>query len=734
MNLRVRQPKGVPGILLSGMKACVIGAGTMGAGIAAHLSNLGFEVTLLDLTRESAEACFERAKKIKPPHFYSQDSAQHIRLGGIDQDLELAGEADWVCEAIIENMEAKRDLYRRLLPILRPDAMVSSNTSSLPLTQLAEGLPEDFRRRFLGTHFFNPPRYLKLLELIPTADTTAAEIERQTRFLEDHCGRRVVLAKDTPGFIANRFGMWSMFHAIHTAEKLGLTVEQVDAICGPFLGRPRSAAFRLNDLVGLDVMAFIANIMSERCLDDPHRDALRTPASMAFLMEKGWMGQKSGQGYYRKEGKELLAFDLRTHAYRNLLEADFDSLKAVAKKPLGVRVRDALQAKDEAGEFLREHLIPVLKYATYLKEEVSHTVQDFDRVMMWGFGWEMGPFAMIDAIGADALGLSEEPFYGPGWQRAHTGEQAAIPEEPAYRTILDYPIVEARKGFNVRDLGDGVLAVALSSKMGVIDPELCADLSAWLEPQEGPMVLCSEQRAFSVGFDLKFFLAKQEESDWGAIEAGLKALQDLSILLTRKRIVAAVHGYCLGAGFEIATACSSIAAHPEANIGLPESKVGLLPGGAGACRMRLRHQTSLQDLVHGLLTLVRGQVSTSAADALHLGYLRRQDTIVSHPDRVLTDAKALALTAEARTMPIWKEMEGPLAGMIDQALNDAKGKGEFSDHDVFIGHCLKDIFRKPKSFEEALAVERERFLDLMREGLTVARVRHMLETGKPLRN
>lgn len=716
------------------MKACVIGAGTMGAGIAAHLANLGFEVTLLDMSRESAHACFERAKKIKPAHFYNSDAMSRVTLGGIDQDLDVVRDADWVCEAIIEDLDAKRALYDQIAPMLRPDAIVSSNTSSLPLSLLAQGLPDDFRRRFIGTHFFNPPRYLKLLELIPTEETDPAEIKRVTEFLEDSVGRRVVLAKDTPGFIANRFGMWSMFHAIHTAEKLGLSVEQVDAICGPFLGRPRSGAFRLNDLVGLDVMAFIAQIMGDRCQADPHMEVLNHPASMTHLMEKGWIGQKSGQGYYRKEGKELLAFDLKTLAYRNSLEVKFDSMAEVAKKPLGERIRHVLLSRDEAGEFLREHLIPVLKYALYLKEEVSHSVQDFDRVMMWGFGWEMGPFAMMDAIGAEALGFAVPKFYEAGNVLSHGGVFVETPAEPQFRTIQDFPIVETQDGFNVRNLGDGVLGIALTTKMGVIDPNLVRTLTKWLDGKFDPLVLCSEARSFSAGYDLRIFLAQHDVVDWAGLDQSLDELQQLTVLLSLKRVVAAVHGHCLGAGYELATACSLIAAHPESNIGLPESRVGLLPGGAGTCRLRLRFQTTLQGLVQGLMLMTRGQVSSSAGEAYHLGYLGPKDVIVSHPDRLITDAKDLALAAQPRPMPQWKAIEGPLAGMIDQALTEARGKGELSDHDVFIGQQIKEVFRKPTTFEGALQTERDVFRVLLEEGLTVARIKHILETGKPLKN
>jgi 3-hydroxyacyl-CoA dehydrogenase len=287
----------------------------MGSGIAAHMANLGFSVTLLDLTEDSVRGAFDRAKRARPPHFYVPETAESVRLGSIGRNLEWAGEADWVCEAIVEKLDAKRQLFQMLEPLLREDAFVSTNTSGLEISILSEGRSDSFRRRFLGTHFFNPPRYLKLLELIPTPETDASVVRAMTGFLEEGAARRVVVAKDTPGFIANRFGMWSMFHATHVAERLGLTIEQVDLITGPFLGRPRSGSFRLNDLVGIDIMEDIARNLVSRCPDDPHTKELEPPRSLAFLLEKGWIGEKAGQGYYRREGRELMSLDLVTLAY-----------------------------------------------------------------------------------------------------------------------------------------------------------------------------------------------------------------------------------------------------------------------------------------------------------------------------------------------------------------------------------------------------------------------------------
>lgn len=714
-------------------KVCVIGAGTMGSGIAAHLANLGFNVSLLDLTIDSCREAFERAKKARPPHFFVPNTADAVRLGSIRDDLHFVREADWVCEAIIEKMEAKRALFAQIEPLLRSDALISTNTSGLQISLLTEGRSPDFKRRFMGTHFFNPPRYLKLLELIPTAETDPKEIERMTRFLEEQVARRVVPAKDTPGFIANRFGMWAMIHAIHTAEKLQLSVEQVDAITGPFLGRPRSASFRLNDIVGLDIMQDISSNLFERCPTDPHRDTLLTPKSMATLLERGWIGEKAGQGYYRREGKEFLAFDLQTLAYRDKRDASFASLDAVAKKPLGERIASAMGQRDEAGEFLKQYLVPVLRYADYLKEEISHNVLDFDRVMKWGFGWEMGPFEMIDAIGHELLEIPGGPFYRPGEMRSFSDGYVSLPNEPEFRTIRDFPLIEQHPSFNVRDLGDGIAAIAITTKMGVITPTLVLELKDYLSSRDGRWVLTSEGKSFSVGYDLQFLLQNGDAEQFQAVEDGLRDLQELADLISSKRIVAAIYGHCLGAGLELAAACALVVAHPETQIGLPEAKVGLLPGGSGTAMMRLRSQGDAKQMAEMILQLTLGATSSNAAEAKKLLYLRSSDPICFHPDRLIHEAILAAKTVEPQPRPEWSQSVGPLAGMADQALDDARTKGDLTDYDLTIGTQIKAVFRTPTR-EEALSKEREEFEHLLTHALTHARIKHMLDNGKPLRN
>jgi len=716
-------------------KVCVLGAGTMGSGIAAHLANNGFEVTLFDVTREAAEAGLDRARKARPPHFYIQDRSNQIRLGGISDNLGWITEADWVCEAVIEKLDVKRELFAALEDVLQPSAMISTNTSGLQISLLAEGRSESFRRRFLGTHFFNPPRYLKLLELIPTEETDPLAIEAMTKFLEERVSRRVVLAKDTPGFIANRYGMWSMFKAVHCAEALHLTVEQVDAITGPFLGRPRSGSFRLNDLVGLDIMQDIAQNLLDRCPSDPHRKVLETPASVRALTSRGWIGDKAGHGYYRKEGKELLALDLKTFAYRNRLEPELGSIERLAKQPLGQRIREALDQRDEVGEFLRSYLVPTLQYANYLKEEISHNVRDFDRVMMWGFGWELGPFGLIDAIGAEKLAIDSKPFYTKSEIYGFDKTYHTLAPEPEYATIKDFPIISSGEAHNLRDLGDGVSAFCLTTKMGSITPNAVSELTNLLESGKAKrLVLTSEAKVFSVGYDLNVFNTAIQNGDLDTVRRELMALHRLGSLMENVPIVAAVWGYALGAGLELAMSSSIVVANAECQIGLPESKVGLIPGGRGTVLMRLRGQENAKKLADTAMTLTSGVVAPNADLARDSGYLRPTDITVYHPDRLITEAKKAALTATAHDLPQWVNLEGPVGGMIDRLQDDAKQRGDLTDYDTVIGDKIKAVFVKTNSYEDALTKEIDEFLELCTRPLTLTRIKHMLENGKPLRN
>ncbi|MFM9872884.1 MAG: 3-hydroxyacyl-CoA dehydrogenase/enoyl-CoA hydratase family protein [Fimbriimonadaceae bacterium] len=717
-------------------RVCVIGAGTMGSGIAAHLANLGFDVTVLEQTKQMADEKLASAAKLRPPHFYLSGTVNTIKTGSITEDLDAIRNADWVCEAIIEKIDAKRALFEHIDPLIRKDAQVSTNTSGLEINLLIEGRSESFRKKFVGTHFFNPPRYLKLLELIPTQDTDPAVIEGYVKFFHDHAARRCVVVKDTPGFIANRYGMWSMFHAVHVAEKLGLTIEEVDEITGPFIGRPRSASFRLNDIVGLDIMQDIATNLIERCPHDPETKQLQTPTSIAYLIEKGWIGSKAGQVYYKKEGKQFVSFDLKTHGYRERQEPNLPALKELGRLPFGERLRAALQDKSEVGEFLRLYLVPALKYAVSISEEISHDVRDFDRVMQWGFGWELGPFETIDAIGAEFLGIDIQPFYRNLEIQSHNGTYFTPASEPEFATIRDFPILESHEGFNVRDLGDGVHAISTTTKMGVIGPPLIKSLADYLESGKSKrFVLTSEAKIFSAGFDLKFFAEKIESGNFDAIDQAIADFQRLNSLIGSTPSVAAISGYCIGGGFELAAGCSLIAASPETQIGLPETLVGLIPGGAGNAVMRLRAQSGgAKRFIEVVQTIATGALSANSDDARRIGFLRDEDITVFHPDRLLTEAKTLALNAVPLVRPEWQEVTGPVKGMIDRMLQELQKLGVISNHDVVIAEKVKHIFADSTSWEDANNRERKAFVELCREGLSQARIKHMVETNKPLRN
>jgi 3-hydroxyacyl-CoA dehydrogenase len=707
----------------------------MGSGIAAHLLNLGFSVTLLDASQQMVMDGLSRAKSAHPAPFYVPDRASDIRIGNTTEHLEWAVECDWICEAIVERAEEKKLLYARLDPLLPEWSFVTTNTSGLEIKKLAEARSEHFRRTFVGTHFFNPPRYLKLLELIPTTETDPDFLAQLRRFFETRIARRVVLAKDTPGFIANRFGMWSIFHAIHVAEKLRLRVEEVDAITGAFLGRPSSGTFRLSDIVGLDVMRDIADNLLLRCPEDLHMSALQRPESFHRLLARGWIGQKAGQGYYRKESSEFLALELQNFAYRPQREVEIPSLLALEKLPLGERLAQALKLRDEVGEYLRLYLIPTLKYADYLKSEISFSVEDFDRVMEWGFGWQMGPFRLLDAIGHEPFGIDPEPFYRDETQRSFADGFAAIPKQPEFASLTEFPVVGQGSHHVLRDLGEGVLAVSSTTKMGVVTPALVDELIALFESNKiDRFVLTSEAKSFSAGYDLNTFHSAISEQRFDLIELALSRLAYLGSLLEQRHGVAAVRGHAFGGGFELALSCPHIVADAESKIGLPESKVGLIPGGRGVALTRTYNQFTTRRLTDVAGNLIHGTTSSNAEQARLLGYLRATDVTSHHPDRLFSTARELALRAAPVERPDWVLAEGPLGGMIDRFIEQGRQRGDLTEHDATIGQDIKQIYAKSTSFADAVLKERERFIDLCRKPFTQARIRHMLEYNKPLRN
>lgn len=726
---------------LSAERVAVLGAGTMGSGIAAHLANLGFDVRLFDVSKDSVRAAFDRALAAKPPHFYDSNAIARVKLCSIDTDLEQISDAQWVCEAIVEKMDLKRELYAKIEPVLSEDAMISTNTSGLEIRLLAEGMSDSFRQRFIGTHFFNPPRYLKLIELIPTKETHPDAIRAYIQFLEDRVGRRVVVAKDTPGFIANRYGMWCLFQAIHTCEKLHFSVELVDAITGPFLGRPRTATFRLADLIGLDIMQDIARNIQDRCPNDPQTDVLDLPTSVQSLIEAGRIGSKAGRGYYERSGKDFLVYDFADGGYKQPEQLSLATIDETSRKPIGERLRIALTKRDEVGEYLRAHLPPILEYAANVGPEVSYNVQDFDCVMKWGFGWEHGPFELIDKIGYDFLESywkgsplkQKTPFYADSGVLSFEEQRHIMPvENPAFASIATLKPIDTHDEWIVRDDGLGGLLFEFRTKMNALNPKLIAALVAVLKQNPNKrFTLANDGRAFSVGYNLNVFLAAAEEGKFDLINSWLVDLQDCGQLLRKSPSVAAIHGFALGGGLELAMHCQRVIAHPEALLGLPESNVGLVPAGGGTALMRHRTQGDPKMLVQAFSLLAAG-TKVPACVAKKANYLRETDECAVNPDQLVY--KAVHSTPEILPPPVWLPTPPQARGMIDIEIERLRKEGTIGEYGASIAEEIKHIFTKPDSYQAALDMERESFLKLISKQMTIVRMKHMLETGKPLNN
>ncbi len=720
-------------------KAAVLGAGTMGGGIAAHLSNLGFEVLLFDLDEGAAKKGLERAKSARPPHFYDSAAAARVVECSFEKHLDRISQADWVCEAVSENAQVKTALYEKIEPHLREDAMISTNTSGLSIKQLCASRSESFKRRFIGTHFFNPPRYLKLIELIPTEFTDSEAVRAMIVFLEERAGRRVVVAKDTPGFIANRFGMWALYQAIHTVEKLGFKIETADAIAGRFLGRPSTAIFRLADLIGLDVMEDVANNLLARCQQDEFIGVLEAPESLKTLMKNGFVGTKSGHGFYQREGQQFLPFEFTTNAYRQPEPVEIPLLKELAAKPMAERLREALNSSGEVGEFCRMHLAPTLEYAAKIGSEISYSAEEFDRVMRWGWGWERGPFELIDLIGYDALrphwkdSGAERKYYDTGMHFSFVSNRLESDVlDPRFAPLEHFPIISAGEEWAVRDDGMGGHIFQTLTKMNVLTPPVVSALIGWLSEHPGlNITLANSGKGFSAGYDLGFFLRAAEEKRFEDVSAALADLQRCSEMLFESKSCAAIHGFALGGGFELAMHCSAMVVDPESTVGLPEALVGLVPAGGGATMLRSRVAHDLQTFVEVAVEVGTG-ARVPAAQGVAGHFLRATDRLLVNPDMLVSTA--LRADRPAQTLAEWVPTHPAAAGMIDAKIHEWRAKNPSAAYGQELAEEVKRLFTKPKSREESLEMEREVFLRLLGKQMTQDRIKHMLTTNKPLVN
>ena len=726
----------------------VLGAGTMGAQIAAHFANAGVPALLLDLTAEIARDGLKRARALKPDPFFTSDAAALIAVGGFDGDLKRIAEVDWIMEAVVEQLDVKRALLERVDGARRAGTIVSSNTSGIPIGVLAAGRTDDFRRHWLGTHFFNPPRYLHLLEVIPAAETDPAVVERVSHFADRRLGKGVVIAKDSPNFIANHLGVYGVAQVLRALESGEYTIEEIDAITGPALGRPKSATFRTMDIAGIDILVHVAKNLN-----------LELPPFVTAMVERGWIGDKAGQGFYKKVKSnsagggrsEILTLDPKTMTYREQHPPRLASLEAARSiDDVGERIRTLSNANDKVGAFLRATLGPTIEYAQRVAPDIAYSTDDVDRAMKWGFGWELGPFEIAKAIGASDVA---RPFQG----RVQTSD----PDLQLLKSAKDrQKVVRKNAGASLVDLGDGVLSVEFHSKMNSIGADTGQMLLAGVKEAAAnfaALVVGNDAPNFSVGANLMLLLLEAQEGNWDEIDLMIRGFQGTTQALrfADVPVVVAPAGMTLGGGCEIAIHGDRIQAAAETYMGQVEVGVGLIPAGGGTKEMLARAVENLPPNHPDLLPYVQrvfellgfGTVSASAAHARQLGFLDEADGITMNRDRLIADAKALALerVREGYRRPVPRTAipvggENILAA-LKLGVHLARRAGRISDHDAVVGRALANILaggalphQTTVSEQYLLDLEREAFLKLCGERKTLERIQHTLKTGKPLRN
>ena len=761
----------------------VLGAGVMGAQIAAHVANAGIPALLLDLDAKTARDGLDRARRLKPDPFFTPRTPRLVSTGGFDSDLARLGACDWIVEAIVERLDVKRDLLARVEPHRAPHAIVSSNTSGIPLGSLGEGRGEAFRQHWLGTHFFNPPRYLPLLEVIPTGDTDPAVVDAMVRFGDHVLGKGVVVAKDTPSFIGNRIGMYGVLRVLEQLAAGNYTVEEIDAITGPAIGRPRSATFRTLDIAGLDILSHVAANLAERLDDAGERGSFALPPFVADMVGRGWIGAKAGRGFYRKEpggaGSEILTLDPGSMSYRERRAPRLPALEAVvAIDDLGERVRTLFLGQDRVGAFLRATLAPALVYAAEVAPAIAHSIDDVDRVMRWGYGWELGPFELWDAIGADAVLEAAGRPDPPAAVRDTRGRAPAAgataasrfrtgrvpPARPGLQLLASAKEartpVRRNPGASLVDLGDGALGLEFHSKMNAIGGDTIAMMRAGAADAARDfeaLVIGNDAPAFSAGANLMLVLLEAQEENWDEIDLMVRAFQ-AAVLGLRDApvpVVVAPAGLALGGGCEVVLHGDRVQAAAETYLGQVEVGAGLVPAGCGTKELLVRFTDRVPAGASDTLPYVQrafeligfGTVSTSAADARRLGLLRDVDGVTMNRERVLADAKQAALAlARAGYRPPPPRLDIPVGGpdlraALDLGVHLAWRAGRISDHDAHIGRMLARILAggdvphaTTVTEQHLLDLEREAFLSLCGEPKTQQRMAHVLKTGKPLRN
>jgi 3-hydroxyacyl-CoA dehydrogenase len=783
----------------------VVGAGVMGTGIACHLASAGLDVLLVDIVPKDAPAAvpatdaafaqvrkarnaiaqggLDKALQLKPAPIHRTADARRIQIGNLQDDLVELGACDWIVEAVTERIDIKNKVFEAIEAHRRPHTIVSSNTSGIPLATMAAPRSEAFRKHFLITHFFNPVRYMRLVEIVAGADTDPAVVEKMRAFCATDLGKGVVDAKDTINFIANRIGVHDMMQAVNIAFSQGYRIDEVDALFGEPMGRPKSAVFRTADVVGLDTLGHVAQNCFDNLPGDPNRVIFQQHPVIAAMVAQGAIGQKAGAGFYRKVGSEIRVLDPQKADYVPQIKADFDCLAATAKiRDTGARVQAIVASSDRGGQLAWQVISRSLCYAADLLGEIADDVVSIDRGMRWGFNWQLGPFELWDAIGVQAvadrlkaegrtvpqkveqlLASGRTRFYDGGQQVTAALQTQAIPALPGLHLAglrAAGKVVAHNGSAQLIDLGDGVLDLAFASKGNALDDQIIALAWQALERIDAGsyhgLVIANDGSNFSFGANLGFIAQLAKDGQWQQLEAAVRAFQKLFMALkySHAPVVSAPHGMALGGGCEIAMHASRMQAAAETYLGLVEVGVGLLPAAGGTKELAVRALAGVGTdsrvdrtllLQKAFETIAMAKVSTGGGQARELGFVRDIDGLSFDADQRIADAKrkVLHLAAEGYRPPLPPDnlllpgAEG--IALFDMALYAFRCAGQASEHDCAIGHEVARVLCGGeagglRSEWDLLDLEREAFVRLCGMAPTQARIAHMLQTGKPLRN
>jgi 3-hydroxyacyl-CoA dehydrogenase len=782
-------------------KVGILGAGVMGSGIAAHLAGAGLEVLLLDIlppredlpkgsaARNSiARSGIDRALQAKPAAFFSPEDAALIKLGNFDDDLEAAAHCDLIIEVVKEDLAIKQALFARLEPLLLPHSIVTSNTSGLPISLMMAGRGDSMKRRFLVTHFFNPVRYMKLLEVIAGSDTDPEVVKTIAHFGAEVLGKGVVFGKDTPNFVANRIGVFAMMHLIRevTGESSGrFTIEEVDSLFGPALGRPKSAVFRTADLVGVDTIVDVAANCYQNLPHDEQREEFKVPRLLDQMVQKRLLGDKTGGGFSKKTKDGILTLDFDTLQYRPQQKPTFQSVGAVKSiSDVRERVRKFLdQRGDRGAELARRVTLATLAYASHRVGEIADDLLNIDRAMRWGFGWELGPFETWDALGVgtaakemeslsrppaawvkEMLNAGRKSFYeGDTYWDASTKSARIIEKSPRK---LDLPKVKGagklvfeNDGASLYDIGDRIACLEFHTKMNALDPDVISMIHRSIEEAErrfdGLVIANQAADAFSAGANIFLIVMAAQQKNWKAIEDITRQLQEgcMRMKYARVPVVTAPFGLTLGGGAEVAMAGFQARAHAELYMGLVEAGVGLIPAGGGCKELLARSLSTLPEdadpfplVKRAFMNVAMGKVSTSAEEARAMGMLDARDGVTLNRDFLVHDAKEVALglaRAGYRALrPRTFRLPGEGGyGTLLSALQMMHQAHQISEHDVLVGSKLAYVLcggrissRVRMTEQHVLDLEREAFLSLCGEAKTQERMQYMLMNNRPLRN